>query len=149
MNCFSFPRLYFRISQYSTSSDIQQKATCVSPFGRFEFKKVLFGLAQCPTHFQQLTKEVLKGPPFAFGYLGNMLALVETLKNILSIWGLYLRDWKQLIWSRKELNIPFLKLILHFLGDLKLGRGIYPFLRNYKALQIFQYQYHLRKLDKC
>ena len=45
----------------------QKKSAFVMPFGKFEFKKLDFGLAQTHTHFLQLINEVPKGPFFAFG----------------------------------------------------------------------------------
>ena len=47
------------------------------PSGKIEFKKVLFGLAQAPIHFQQLINEVLKGCPFAFRYLDDVIVINE------------------------------------------------------------------------
>ena len=49
----------------------------VTPIGKFEFKKGPFGLVHVPAHSPQLTKEVLKGLPFAFGYLDEILIFNE------------------------------------------------------------------------
>ena len=40
---------------------------------KFEFKVCPFGLAQAPAYFQRLVNEVLRGLPFAFGYLDRYL----------------------------------------------------------------------------
>ena len=40
---------------------------------KFEFKVCPFGLAQAPAYFQRLVNEVLRGLPFAFGYLDDIL----------------------------------------------------------------------------
>ena len=50
-----------------------KKPAFVTPIGKFELKKVPFSLVQALTNFQQLINEVLKGLPFAFGYLYNIL----------------------------------------------------------------------------
>ena len=54
--------------------------------GKFEFKVCPFGLAQAPAYFQRLVDEVLRGLPFAFGYLDDILIFssdIEThLKHI-------------------------------------------------------------------
>ena len=36
---------------------------------KFEFKICSFALAQAPAYFQRMVNEVLRGLPFAFGYL--------------------------------------------------------------------------------
>ena len=49
--------------------------------GKFEFKVCPFGLAQAPTYIQRLVDEVLRGLPFAFGYLDDILILALILKH--------------------------------------------------------------------
>ena len=41
--------------------------------GKFEFKVCPLGLAQAPAYFQSLVDEVLRGLPFDFGYLDDIL----------------------------------------------------------------------------
>ena len=49
------------------------KSAFVSSFGKWEFKRCPFGLAQVPAYFQRLVNEVLSGLTFAFGYLDDIL----------------------------------------------------------------------------
>ena len=63
------------------SSEAEKKSAFMMPFGKFEFKKVPFGLAQAPTHFQQLRNEVPKGLPFAFGYLDILVFSENNVKT--------------------------------------------------------------------
>ena len=49
---------YYHIELGSTS---RVKMAFVTPFGKWEFNMVPFGLAQAPTYFQALISEVLKG----------------------------------------------------------------------------------------
>ena len=51
------------------------KMAFVSSYGKWEFKRCPFGLAQAPAYFQQLVNEVLSGFTFAFGYLDDILVL--------------------------------------------------------------------------
>ena len=67
------------------SSEAQEISTFVMPFGEFEFKKVPFGLAQAPTHFQHLINEELKCLSFIFGYLDGIFVFSENNENISSI----------------------------------------------------------------
>ena len=45
------------------------KIDFTSPFGKYEYLKVPFGLAQAPAYFQELMNKVLKDLPFAIAYL--------------------------------------------------------------------------------
>ena len=44
-----------------------------SPFGKFEFVKVPFGLAQAPAYFQELMPGILKDFPFMIVYLDDKI----------------------------------------------------------------------------
>ena len=55
------------------SEKSRPKSAFVSSFGKWEFKRCPFGLAQAPTYFQRLVNEVLSGLTFAFGYLDDIL----------------------------------------------------------------------------
>ena len=44
-----------------------------SPFGKYEYVKVTFGLAQVPAYFQELMVGVLKDLPFAMAYLDDII----------------------------------------------------------------------------
>ena len=60
----------------SLSPESQVKSAFViggSHEGKFELKVCPFGLAQAPAYFQRLVDEVLRGLPFAFGYLDDIL----------------------------------------------------------------------------
>ena len=55
-----------------------------SPFGKFEYVKVPFGLAQAPAYFQELMTGVLKDFPFAIAYLDNIIIFSRTPQEHLS-----------------------------------------------------------------
>ena len=55
------------------SEESRLKSAFVSSFGRWEFKRCLFGFAQAPAYCQRLVNEVLSGLTFAFGYLDDIL----------------------------------------------------------------------------
>ena len=50
------------------SEESRPKTAFVSSFGKWEFKRCPFGLAQAPAYFQRLVNKVLSGLTFAFGY---------------------------------------------------------------------------------
>ena len=55
------------------SEESRPKSAFVSAYGKWEFKRCPFGLAQAPAYFQRLVNEVLSGLTFAFGYLDDIL----------------------------------------------------------------------------
>ena len=69
--------MYFWISPYCSFAQSRREICFVVPFRNFEFKTIPFGLAQAPTHLQQLINEELKGLPFGFGYLDDILVFSE------------------------------------------------------------------------
>ena len=62
------------------SEKSRPKSAFVSSFGKWEFKRCLFGLAQVPAYFQRLVNEVLSGLTFAFGYLDDILVYSPDMK---------------------------------------------------------------------
>ena len=49
-----------------------------SPFGKFEYVKVLVGLALAPAYFQELMTGILKDFPFAIAYLDDIIIFSKT-----------------------------------------------------------------------
>ena len=58
------------IPLYNTSIP---KTAFTWPFGKYEYLKVPFGLAQAPAYFQELMNKVLKDLPFAIAYLDDII----------------------------------------------------------------------------
>ena len=55
------------------TTDSIPKTAFTSPFGKYEYVKVPFGLAQAPAYFQELMIGVLKDLPFAMAYLDDII----------------------------------------------------------------------------
>ena len=55
-----------------------------SPFGKFEYAKVPFGLAQPPAYFQELMTGILKDFPFSIAYLDDIIILSKTPQEHIS-----------------------------------------------------------------
>ena len=55
------------------SKELQKKSAFVVPMGKFEFWKVIFGLAQAPAYLQRLVIEVFIGIDFDYRYLDDIL----------------------------------------------------------------------------
>ena len=55
------------------SPEARAKSAFVTPLDKFEFTRCPFSLSQAPTYFQRLMNQVIKGLPFAFVYLDDVL----------------------------------------------------------------------------
>ena len=64
------------------SEESRPKTAFVSSFGKWEFKRYPFGLAQALVYFQRLVNEVLSCLTFAFGYLDDILVLILIWNHI-------------------------------------------------------------------
>ena len=60
------------------TADSIPKTAFTSPFGKYEYAKVPFGLAQAPAYFQELMTGVLRDLPFTMAYLDNIIIYSST-----------------------------------------------------------------------
>ena len=60
------------------TADSIPKTAFTSPFGKYEYVKVPFRLAQAPAHFQEIMTGVLKDLPFAMAYLDDIIIYSST-----------------------------------------------------------------------
>ena len=60
------------------------KTTFNSPFGKYEYVKVPFGLVQAPAYFQELMTGILKDLNFAIAYLDDIIIFSRTAEEHLS-----------------------------------------------------------------
>ena len=58
--------------------DSRAKTAFVTPFGKYKFLQVPFGLAQVPAYFQHLMNQVLDNCNFAMTYLDDIIIFSET-----------------------------------------------------------------------
>ena len=64
-------------------------------FGKYEYVKVPFGLAQAPAYFQELMTGILKDFSFAIAYLDDIIIFSKTLKSTSHTSGKYLKNSDQ------------------------------------------------------
>ena len=74
--------------------DSHAKTAFVTPFGKWEFNMVPFGLAQAPAYFQALISTVLEGlSHFAIAYLDDIIIFSkneeEHLHGVSGCWHLF------------------------------------------------------------
>ena len=57
------------------------KTAFTTPFGKYEYIKVPFGLAQAPAYFQELMTGILKDFNFAIAYLDDIIIFSRTTEE--------------------------------------------------------------------
>ena len=57
------------------------KTAITTPFGLFEFVRMPFGLRNAAQTFQRFIDEVLRGLPFVYAYIDDILVASETMEK--------------------------------------------------------------------
>ena len=70
---------YYHIGLTDTAKP--KSAFVLSSLGKYQFNRVLFGLAQAPAYFQKLINDVLRGCNFAMGYLDDIIIYSRSEKE--------------------------------------------------------------------
>ena len=111
----------------------EQKWTCL-PFGKYEYLKVPFGLAQAPAYFQNLMNRVLTGLNFAISYLDDIIIFSETPEGHLKHIRIVLKRLQEANLKMKKSKCSFFKRELHYLGHLLTTEGLKPQPEKVKAI---------------
>ena len=91
----------------------------VTPFGKYQFEAVPFGLAQAPAYFQQLISMVLQGcSDFAMAYLDNIIIFSKNEAEHLEHIEIIFQKLKEAGLKLKESKCDFFKKEIHYLGHL-------------------------------
>ena len=117
------------------SEKSRPKSAFVSSFGKWEFKRCLFGLAQAPAYFQRLVNEVLSGLTFAFGYLDDILVYSPDMENHFKHLRNLFVKLREADLKLKEVKCNFLKKHIQYLGHIILGKGITPVPEKLESIQ--------------
>ena len=108
------------------SEKSRPKSAFVSSFGKWEFKRCPFGLAQAPGYFQRLINEVLSGLSFAFSYLDDILVYSPDMETHLEHLRKLFMKLRKADLKLKEVKCNFSKKHIQYLGHIILGKGIAP-----------------------
>ena len=117
------------------SEESRPKTAFVSLFGKWEFKRCPFGLAQAPAYFQRLVNEVLSGLTFAFGYLDDILVFSPDMESHLEHLRLLFERLQNADLKLKEVKCNFLKKCIQYLGHIVSGEGITPLPKKLYSIQ--------------
>ena len=117
------------------SEESRPKSAFVSAYGKWEFKRCPFGLAQAPAYFQRLVKEVLSGLTFAFGYLDDILVFSPDMDTHLKHQRILFERLRSADLKLKEVKCNFLKKHIQYLGHIISGEGIAPVPEKLESIQ--------------
>ena len=95
-----------------------------SPFGKFEYVKVLFGLVQALAYFQELMTGILKDLPFAIAYLDDIIIFSKTPQEHLSHICMVFKKLKSANLSMNKSKCSFFLKELQYLGHILSATGI-------------------------
>ena len=102
------------------------KTAFVTPFGKYEFLMVPFGLAQAPAYFQLLMNKVLKGLKFMMTYLDNIIIFSQDESQHLEHLEIVFSRLPEAGLKMKHSKCDFFKSEIHYLGHLISPEGISP-----------------------
>ena len=102
------------------------KTTFNSPFGKYEYVKVPFGLAQAPTYFQELMTNILKDFNFTKAYLDNIIILSKTPEEHLTHIRQVFEKLRSAKLSMKLSKYHFFSKEIQCLGHILSTKGICP-----------------------
>ena len=106
--------------------DSRAKTAFVTPFGKYKFLMVPFGLAQAPAYFQLLMNKVIEGLSCARTYLDDIIIFskneLEHLEHLEEVF----RRLRKAGLKMKHSKCDFFKSEIHYLEHLISADGISP-----------------------
>ena len=123
-----FSTLDFRAGYHHIrlTADSIPKTAFTSPFGKYEYVKVPFGLAQAPAYFQELMTGVLKDLPFAMAYLDDIIIYSSTPEEHLQHIKTVFEKLCHTKLSMKLIECHFFTKEIQYLGHILGVEGIRP-----------------------
>ena len=111
-----------------------------SPFGKFEYMKVPFGLAQAPAYFQELMTGILKDFNFTRAYLDDIIIFSKTPQEHLLHIRMVFEKLKSANLSMKKSKCSFFSKEILYLGHILSATGIRPLPAKTHTIQYMQPQ---------
>ena len=132
---FSTIDLRSRYHHITLGKSSRAKTAFVTPFGKYEFLMVPFGLAQAPAYFQLLMNKVLNGLKFVMTYLDNIIIFSENelqhLEHLETVFSHLRGTGLKMKWSKCD----FFKKEIHYLEHLISPEGISPLPNKLDCIQ--------------
>ena len=99
----------------------------VTPFGKWEFNMVPFGLTQALAYFQAIISKVLKGlSHFAIAYLDDIIIFSKTEEEHLQHLEIIFQRLREAGLKSNQSKCSFMKLHIEYLGNLISENGVEP-----------------------
>ena len=130
-------RRYYHIT---LGKDSRAKTAFVTPFGKYEFLMVPFGLAQDTAHFQLLMNQVLEGLSIAMTYLDDIIIFSNSEEEHLLHLEEVFHQVRKAGLKMKRSKCNFFKSQIHYLGHLISEDGIKPLRTSWTASRTWQHQ---------
>ena len=108
------------------SPEARAKSAFVTPLDKFEFTRCPFGLSQAPAYFQRLMNQVIKGLPFAFVYLDDVLIHSPDIETHLKHIRILFQRLREADLKLKDSKCNYFKTHVQYLGHLVSGNGVRP-----------------------
>ena len=112
---------YYHIALNESS---REKTAFVTPFGKYQFNMVPFGLAQAPAYFQTLIKMVTDDCKFAIGYLDDIIIFSKDEEEHLRHIEIIFQKLEAAGLKLKKSKCSFFKKHCQYLGHLISSDGI-------------------------
>ena len=106
-----------------------------SSFGKYEYVKVLIGLAKALAKFQELMTGILKDFPFAIAYLDDIIIFSKTPQEYFSYICMVFKKLKSAHLSMKKSKCSFFSKEIQYLGHILSVTGIQPLPSKTNAIQ--------------
>ena len=112
-----------RYQHMELSPEARAQSAFVTPLDKFEFTRCPFCLT---AYFQRLITKVIKGLPFAFGYLDDVLIHSPDIESHLQHMRTLFQRLREADLKLKDNKCNYFKTHVQYLGHLVSGKGIKP-----------------------
>ena len=128
------------------TTDSIPKTAFTSPFGKYEYVKVPFELAQAPAYFQELITGVLKDLPFAMAYLDDIIIYSSTPEEHLEHIKTIFEKLRHAKLSMKLSKCHFFAKETQYLGHILGVEGIKPVPAKTEAIKAMHPPVNLKQV---
>ena len=120
------------------SPKARAKSAFVIPQDKFEFTRCPFDLTQTPAYFQRLINKVIKGLPFPFGYLDDVLIHSSNIETHLQHMRILFQRLREADLKLKDSKCNYFKTHVQYIGHLVSGKEIKPLPEKLESVKKMQ-----------